>query len=114
MYCHTVNRAGPFIKTKVFIMMLIVEIISLVTSIILLRITVNSYLDEFDRLEKCIKMIDNRTEDSSYTIIKSIKKDNDIFIKFQTDQAVNLMLDIATDKITIKDAAEFLKSCASK
>ena len=41
-------------------------------------------------------------------------KDNDIFIKFQTDQAVNLMLDIATDKITIKDAAEFLKSCASK
>ena len=79
MYCHTVNRTGPFIRTKVFIMMLIVEIISLVTSIILLGITVNSYLDEFYRLEKCIKMIDNRTEDSSYTIIKSIKKDNDIF-----------------------------------
>ena len=41
-------------------------------------------------------------------------KDNDIFIKFQTDQAVNLMLDIATDKLTIKDAAAFLKSCAVK
>ena len=41
-------------------------------------------------------------------------KDNDVFIKFQTDQAVNLMLDIATDKLTIKDAAEFLKSCAGK
>ena len=41
-------------------------------------------------------------------------KDNDIFIKFKTDQAVNLMLDIATDKLTIKDAAKFLKSCAGK
>jgi hypothetical protein len=60
-------------------MLLIVEIILLVTSIILLGITVNSYLDEFDRLDKCIKSIGNRTEDSSYTIIKNIKKDNDIF-----------------------------------
>jgi len=41
-------------------------------------------------------------------------EDNDIDIQIETDQAVNLMLDIATDKLTIKDAAEFLKSCAVK
>jgi uncharacterized membrane protein (DUF485 family) len=79
MYCHPINQSVPFIRAKAFIMLLIVEIILLVTSIILLGITVNSYLDEFDRLDKCIKSIGNRTEDSSYTIIKNIKKDNDIF-----------------------------------
>ena len=41
-------------------------------------------------------------------------EDNDIDIQIETDQAVNLMLDIATDKLTIKDAAKFLKSCAGK
>ena len=41
-------------------------------------------------------------------------EDNDIDIQIETDQAVNLMLDIATDKLTIKEAAEFLKSCAGK
>lgn len=39
-------------------------------------------------------------------------KDNNIFIKFQTKQAVDLMLDIATDKTTIKKVADFLRSLA--
>ena len=51
---------------------------------------------------------------TAFLLMIQFLKDNDIFIKFQTDQAVNLMLDIATDKITIKNAAEFLKSCAEK
>ena len=41
-------------------------------------------------------------------------KNNNIDIQIETDQAVNLMLDIATDKLTIKDAAEFLKLCVKK
>ena len=37
-------------------------------------------------------------------------ENNDITINIETQQAVDLMLDIATDKMTIKQVADFLRS----
>lgn len=41
-------------------------------------------------------------------------KDNNIFVKFQTQQAVDLMLSIATSKTNIRQVANILQSLAVK
>ena len=41
-------------------------------------------------------------------------KDNNIFVKFQTQQAVDLMLNIATSKTNIQQVANILQSLAVK